>query len=127
MAYYPRKRSNRRTSFPKYKGRKNSWVRLTAAAEYKHILKKRGQLYCWVCGWFDPTTLPFFLIEMHHCIQVSNNGTHDYSNLLPCCPNCHRIADRISKANKNLKLTIPVLIAMTREHEYARNQRVSRL
>jgi hypothetical protein len=116
MPYRPRKRS----SFPYYPSkRKKSWTRLSIAAEYKVKLKRQGKLYCWVCNWKDP----LFLIEIHHVVQVSNKGTHDENNLLPCCPNCHRIADRISKQHSNLPLTVPILIALIREHEFNRQQR----
>jgi HNH endonuclease len=114
----------KRSSFTYYPSkRKKSWNRLSIAAEYKIKLKRQGKLYCWICGWKDPLTLPFFLIEIHHVVQVSNKGTHDENNLLPCCPNCHRIADRISKQHSNLPLTVPILIALIREHEFNRQQR----
>src|ERR1700721_1096161 len=117
MAYY-RKRSRKRSSFPKYKH--SSISRLISGAEYKQLLKKQGKLYCHVCGWFDPLILPYFGLESHHIKQYRDGGKNANENYLVCCPNCHRIADIISKANRNLRLTRDILIALIREHEFNR-------
>lgn len=47
---------------------------------------KRGEIKCVMCGW-DKTTL-----DIHHILPKKEGGTDDNSNLIPLCPNCHRMA-----------------------------------
>jgi hypothetical protein len=115
-------RRKKYTPYRKYK--RSSWTRLQSGSEHKQWLKDHGKLYCHVCGWYDPLILPYFGIESHHIRQCRDGGTHEYSNKLACCPNCHRIADRISRANRDLRLTRELLIALIREHEFNRQRKI---
>lgn len=47
---------------------------------------KRANIKCIMCGW-DKTAL-----DIHHVIERKNGGTNDHNNLVPLCPNCHRMA-----------------------------------
>jgi len=47
---------------------------------------KRAKLSCVMCGW-DRTTL-----DLHHVVPRSKGGTNNHDNLVPLCPNCHRMA-----------------------------------
>lgn len=116
------RRRYRRSAFPAYK--RSALIRLRAGAVHKQWAKERGMLKCEVCNWHDPLTLPFFLIESHHIVQHCDGGSNGFENRLLVCPTCHRIADKISKANRNLHLTRSVLIALICAHEFERERKV---
>jgi hypothetical protein len=115
----------KRVHFRKHKSSKLS--RLRSNALYKQYLKDRGILKCAVCEWFDPLTQPFFLIEIHHCIQVCNGGTHETSNLLPLCPSHHNVADRISMKHKGVDLNKEAMISLIRQHDRNRVSAIERM
>jgi len=48
-------------------------------------LMKRAKIKCPLCGW-DKASL-----DLHHIINKKNGGSNDNSNLVPLCPNCHRM------------------------------------
>jgi len=62
---------------------------------------QEGNLLCSACGWKKPSmTLKGDVVEIHHLAPISSfpdSGTHwtaeeALKNLVPLCPNCHRIA-----------------------------------
>jgi predicted restriction endonuclease len=112
----------RKRSFPAYKRRKSSLVRMRSSSEYKQFLKSKGLLRCFVCGWSDPTIPPYFLLEVHHITRVEHGGTNTPDNYILLCPIHHRIADYLSKKNKELCKTKQVMISLIKEHEFNRNQ-----
>lgn len=48
-------------------------------------LRKQKYNTCELCGWNKATC------DVHHKIKQCDNGTHDKSNLIVLCPNCHRM------------------------------------
>lgn len=52
---------------------------------------------CAICGWRvseqHHQNSGSYGNEIHHIIPVKNNGTNDFSNLIPLCPNHHKQAD----------------------------------
>lgn len=52
---------------------------------------------CAICGWraseYHAQNSGSYGNELHHIIPVKNNGTNDFSNLIPLCPNHHKQAD----------------------------------
>ena len=51
-------------------------------------IKCLQSLPCEICGWKEATR------DIHHIINVKDNGTDDLSNLVALCPNHHRMAHR---------------------------------
>lgn len=120
------------SSMPKrehFRRRKKSKItRLRHNASYKQYLKLRGLLKCAVCGFFDPLTLPYFLIEVHHCIRVCDGGQiESHDNSLPLCPNHHNLADRLSARHKDMVITKEVMVSLIRQHEFERDRHIERL
>jgi hypothetical protein len=94
------------------------FVRLKTGAAHKKFLKDRGQLKCEACNWFDPLIQPFYGLESHHIRQVCDGGTHEFSNRVVFCPICHRLADSVTRKNREIVNSKSVLIALIREHRF---------
>lgn len=45
----------------------------------------RLKLSCSRCGWNEGR------VDIHHIISKKNNGSNNFDNLTPICPNCHRL------------------------------------
>ena len=74
------------------------------AQAYHRRLIATNQNRCAICGWIPPTALHIlttralkpFVIELHHILPISVGGTDTEDNIIPLCPNHHRIADILS-------------------------------
>jgi hypothetical protein len=75
--------------------------RVTASLNFKKWCIGAGIDGCEICGWSLPCDLPHSRVtkskplpglDAHHIVPRSLGGTHDYTNLVLLCPNCHRIA-----------------------------------
>lgn len=64
-----------------------------------HKLIKRAKIKCPMCGW-DKTSL-----DLHHIINKKNGGSNDNSNLIPLCPNCHRMAHENKYSSEELTIS----------------------
>ena len=75
-------------------------TRAKATRDYKARMKAvSGTLSCEVCGWTAP---PGYgdVLNVHHIVPVSCDGTDDDGNLIALCPNCHALADRAGMRRK---------------------------
>jgi len=57
-------------------------------------LLKRANIGCQICGWNKASC------DIHHIVEVCNNGSNDQSNLIVICPNCHREIHSAKKYSK---------------------------
>jgi len=108
----------KRRHFPSYK--RSSLSRLRYNADYKSTLKQKGLLKCWVCGWHDKSIEPYYLIELHHIRRVADGGQNTGDNVVALCPSHHSIADHLSKNNKDVTITVDMMISLIREHDFNR-------
>lgn len=81
------------------------WIeRQIFAHAYHKKLRESGENKCAVCGWTPPPFLFLYsvrgrtpsIIEIHHLIPVSAGGKDTEENVVPLCPNHHRIADLLT-------------------------------
>ncbi len=42
---------------------------------------------CCLCGWADST------VDLAHIISKASGGQYELDNIVPLCPNCHRLFD----------------------------------
>lgn len=61
------------------------YLEKTTFSSIARELKKEKHNTCEICGWNKASC------DVHHKIKQCNNGTHDKSNLIVLCPNCHRM------------------------------------
>lgn len=115
----------KRVHFPRY--RKSSFSRLRGNSDYKTYLKSKGLLKCQVCGFFDPLTEPFYLIEIHHIRQVTDGGSSTHDNLIALCPTHHNLADRISRSNRDISISKDAMVSLIRDHEFNRDRQIENL
>ena len=74
------------------------------AQAYHKKLHANNENRCIVCGWTPPPMLELLsvrgnkpsIIELHHILPVAVGGTDTEENVIPLCPNHHRIADLLA-------------------------------
>jgi hypothetical protein len=72
---------------------------------------KRGGVKCPKCNWGKTT------LDLHHVTPKKNGGTDDNSNLIPLCPNCHRMCHEGQYSESELKLfTIDIIFSNWKEY-----------
>ena len=90
----------------------------------KQVLEESG----YRCG--IPSCQTVLPMDVHHIVQVSDNGGNEASNLLPLCPNCHALHHRkhippesLKKYKRILTKSMPLLKCtspLTKETNLAR-------
>ena len=51
----------------------------------KKLYKVFENTPCEICGWNKSSR------DLHHIVEVANNGTNELNNIVCVCPNCHRM------------------------------------
>lgn len=59
-----------------------------------------------------PTCRTILAIDLHHIIEVSQNGTNDPSNLIALCPTCHALYHRGTIQKESISLWKAMLVAL---------------
>lgn len=66
----------------------------------KTASKNLAHLPCAICGWIKARR------DVHHIQPVSKGGTHEQTNLITLCPNCHRMAHSNLISKEQLKKAV---------------------
>lgn len=93
---------SRRPAFPLLPRRRKRST--SANAKYKRQLMASppsGGLRCQACSYYNHDH-PFGDLDVHHLKRRADGGKDDESNYVILCPRCHRIADRLSKADPRI-------------------------
>jgi len=59
-----------------------------------------------------PTCRTIITLDIHHIVEVSEDGTNDISNLLCLCPNCHALYHRGTIDRDAIKIWKSMLVAL---------------
>jgi hypothetical protein len=59
-----------------------------------------------------PTCRTILAIDLHHIIEVSENGANDSSNLLALCPTCHALHHRGTIPHDSIKVWKGMLVSL---------------
>ena len=70
-------------------------LRKSTSTRERRQLRREGRDSCTVCGWKGPKSLRYYvLVQPHHIKGVSTKELiQDRENMVPLCPNHHRIAE----------------------------------
>ncbi|MCW3098537.1 MAG: hypothetical protein JWL77_4155 [Chthonomonadaceae bacterium] len=105
MDSVPRKRRHKavyQTTNHNTPEQRRRWIDRQIFAQSLHKkLHASNENRCAACGWTPPPFMELFtvtghkpsIIELHHVIPVSAGGQDTEENVVPLCPNHHRIAD----------------------------------
>jgi len=91
------------------------------SSRFKKIYGSRTSWRCEVCGWAPPRygTDYYKVMEVHHAMPKNAGGKDEPGNLILLCPNCHRIAHRITSSllriDRDAILTRQQVVSRTRE------------
>lgn len=64
------------------------------ARNYRRDRQATDNPHCEVCGWTSPVGMED-MMPVHHIKPLSCGGTHETTNLILLCPNCHAIAHKL--------------------------------
>ena len=83
---------------------KYDFARASAVGKFKRRLKASSSAICMICGWNPPYFIAhdaWKILHIHHIVPVRCGGTHESSNLVALCPNCHAAAHFAGTRHKN--------------------------
>jgi hypothetical protein len=66
-----------------------------------------------------PTCRTILALDIHHIVEVSENGPTELSNLLALCPTCHALYHRGDISRESIYAWKGILVSLTRAFDFA--------